>query len=99
MIDFIAYADGSNDLIDISNIIGVPVNELLTVIEKLEKVDLLTRCDLKMEKLTNCDFETLHRCPWGGDETPTEFLYKDFMGCEIVRCQECGLVFAKRKIK
>lgn len=45
MIDFIAYADGSNDLIDISNIIGVPVNELLTVIEKLEKVDLLTRCD------------------------------------------------------
>lgn len=44
MIDFIAYADGSNDLIDISNIIGVPVNELLTVIEKLEKVDLLTRC-------------------------------------------------------
>lgn len=45
MIDFIAYADGSNDLIDISNIIGVPVNELLTEIEKLEKVDLLTRCD------------------------------------------------------
>ena len=45
MIDFISYADGSNDLIDISNIIGVPVNELLTVIEKLEKVDLLTRCD------------------------------------------------------
>ena len=45
MIDFIAYADGSNDLIDLSNIIGVPVNELLTVIEKLEKVDLLTRCD------------------------------------------------------
>ncbi|CAK7025204.1 DUF4910 domain-containing protein [uncultured Phascolarctobacterium sp.] len=45
MIDFIAYADGSNDLIDISNIIGVPVNELLTVIEKLKKVDLLTRCD------------------------------------------------------
>ena len=44
MIDFIAYADGSNDLIDISNIIGVPVNELLTVIEKLEKVDLLPRC-------------------------------------------------------
>lgn len=45
MTDFIAYADGSNDLIDISNIIGVPVNELLTVIEKLEKVDLLMRCD------------------------------------------------------
>lgn len=51
-----------------------------------------------MEKLTNYDFETLHRCPWGGDETPTEFLYKDFMGCEIVRCQECGLVFAKQRL-
>ena len=45
MIDFIAYADGSNDLIDISNIISVPVKELLIVIEKLKKVDLLTRCD------------------------------------------------------
>lgn len=45
MIDFIAYADGSNDLIDISNIIGVPVNELLTVIEELKESNLLIRCD------------------------------------------------------
>ena len=41
MIDFIAYADGSNDLIDISNIIGVPVNELFPVVEKLLEHDLI----------------------------------------------------------
>lgn len=45
MIDFIAYADGSNDLIDISNIIGVPVQDLLIVVEKLKQEGLLMRCD------------------------------------------------------
>lgn len=39
--NFIAYADGSNDLIDISNIIGVPVKELLTVLESLLANNLL----------------------------------------------------------
>lgn len=39
--DFIAYADGNNDLIDISNIIGVPVKELLPIVEKLKSNDLL----------------------------------------------------------
>lgn len=40
MSDFIAYADGTNDLIDISNIIGVPVKDLLPIVEKL-KINLL----------------------------------------------------------
>ena len=31
MMDFIAYADGTNDLIDISNIIGKPVQEILPI--------------------------------------------------------------------
>ena len=35
MTNFIAYADGSNDVIDISNIIGEPVHVLISVIEKL----------------------------------------------------------------
>lgn len=35
MMDFIAYADGSNDLIDISNRIGVPVNELIPIASQL----------------------------------------------------------------
>jgi len=39
--NFIAYADGSNDLIDISNIIGVPVSELLEILEKLLANNLL----------------------------------------------------------
>ena len=46
MMNFIAYADGENDLIDISNKTGVPVRELYPVIEKLMKVDLLTAGDL-----------------------------------------------------
>ena len=35
MQNFIAYADGRNDLIGISNIIGVPVDELISVVKKL----------------------------------------------------------------
>ena len=42
MMDFIAYADGKNDLIDISHKTGVPVRELYPIIEKLMKVNLLT---------------------------------------------------------
>lgn len=42
MMNFTAYADGENDLIDISNKINVPVWELCTIIEKLKQVDLLT---------------------------------------------------------
>ncbi len=42
MMDFIAYADGKNDLIDISNKTGVPAWELYPIIEKLMKVNLLT---------------------------------------------------------
>lgn len=41
LMDFIAYADGSNDLFDISNIIGVPVRELLPEIKKLRENDLV----------------------------------------------------------
>lgn len=41
MLHFISYADGKNDLIDISNKINVPVWELYPIIEKLLKADLL----------------------------------------------------------
>lgn len=45
MVDFIAYADGKRDLIDISNTIHVPVSELSGVIDKLLAADLLERKD------------------------------------------------------
>lgn len=35
MMNFMAYADGNNDLIDISNIINVPMQNLIRIIEKL----------------------------------------------------------------
>ena len=41
--DFIAYADGTNDMISISNIIGVPVDELILLAEKLAENDLLEK--------------------------------------------------------
>ena len=41
MRNFIAYADGKNDLIDISEKIKVPVWELYPIVEKLTKADLL----------------------------------------------------------
>lgn len=42
MMDFIAYADGENDLADISSRINVPVWELYPIIEKLKEAGLLT---------------------------------------------------------
>lgn len=39
---FIAYADGRNDLIGISNIIGTPVDELIPIKDKLVEHQLLT---------------------------------------------------------
>jgi len=41
MLNFLAYADGTNDLIDISNIIHVPVRDLYPIIDKLTAADLL----------------------------------------------------------
>ncbi len=41
IMNFISYADGDHDLIDISNKIDVPVWELYPIIEKLLKADLI----------------------------------------------------------
>lgn len=41
MTNFIAYADGTNDLIEISNIIGCPIRELIDVVNLLLKNDLI----------------------------------------------------------
>ena len=41
MRDLIAYADGKNDLFDISRIIGVPPFELIPIVRKLEQHDLI----------------------------------------------------------
>ena len=40
--DFTAYADGSHDLIDVSNIINVPINVLIDIKNKLQANDLLS---------------------------------------------------------
>jgi aminopeptidase-like protein len=40
--DFTAYADGSHDLIDVSNIINVPINVLIDIKNKLQAHDLLS---------------------------------------------------------
>lgn len=45
MTNFIAYSDGRNDLIDISNRIKVPVSELIDVLKKLSAHDLLEISD------------------------------------------------------
>lgn len=52
-----------------------------------------------MNKLLDSDFEILDKCPW--DDNPAEtatFLYQDDMGCDVVRCPECGIVYAKRRL-
>jgi aminopeptidase-like protein len=42
MQDFIAYADGRNDLIAMSDILQVPVDELIAIKDKLMEHHLLT---------------------------------------------------------
>jgi len=51
MMDFIAYADGNNDLLEISNIIRKPVREIVTIAEKLLEAGLLET--VKEENLTH----------------------------------------------
>jgi aminopeptidase-like protein len=41
MMNFIAYADGNNDLIDIANIIGVQAEELFEIVEKMKRAELI----------------------------------------------------------
>jgi aminopeptidase-like protein len=41
MINFLAYADGTNDLIDISNIINIPVSELFELVALLRENNLI----------------------------------------------------------
>lgn len=41
MINFITYADGTNDLIDIANILNISAKELFDIIAKLQLVNLL----------------------------------------------------------
>ena len=49
--------------------------------------------------LLDSDFENLSNCPWDGENTEdAELMYIDPMGCEVVRCLECGLVYARRRL-
>jgi len=52
-----------------------------------------------MYEFVDEDFESLDSCPWD-DASVDEatFLYQDDMGCEIVRCSRCGVVYAKRRL-
>ncbi len=43
--NLVAYCDGDNDLIAISDLIGTPVRELVPLVEKLEAAELLRRVD------------------------------------------------------
>ena len=49
--DFIAYADGTNDLIGISSIINKPVWEIVPISEKLLKSGLIE--EIREEKIFN----------------------------------------------
>jgi aminopeptidase-like protein len=44
LLDLLAYADGTNDLIDISTTIGVPVSDLVPLVDALRGAGLLAEC-------------------------------------------------------
>ena len=45
MMDFLAYADGRNDLISIADIIGVPVSDILPIVSRLKEAGLISEID------------------------------------------------------
>ncbi len=47
MLNFIAYADGKTNLVEISNIINLPVQELIPIIEKLVEAKLISIVESK----------------------------------------------------
>lgn len=49
MMDFLAYADGTKDLLEISDLIGVPMDELAAIARRLSQVGLLTKSYQKAE--------------------------------------------------
>ena len=51
IMNFVAYADGNHDLVDISNKINVSVQELYPIVEKLLKADLLSFLGKKINLL------------------------------------------------
>ncbi len=50
MSNFIAYADGTNDLIDISNMIGAPTKAVIPIVRQLLKTDLLEKLVINIVK-------------------------------------------------
>lgn len=52
-----------------------------------------------MIALQDEDFEVLAHCPWDGvDSSDAEILYTDDMGCDVVRCPSCSVVYARRRL-
>ena len=51
MTNFIAYADGSNDLFDISNMIRVPTERLIKIADTLQTAGLLERGETKKNRI------------------------------------------------
>ncbi|MDR0664487.1 MAG: hypothetical protein LBF86_03055 [Helicobacteraceae bacterium] len=45
MMNFLAYADGTNDLVDIANIIGVYAGDLIALAQTLENEGLIVKND------------------------------------------------------
>lgn len=55
--------------------------------------------DEGMEQLLDTDFEVLEKCPWDDASAEMgEYLYTDDMGCEVLRCKSCGILYAKRRL-
>ncbi|MGG3888384.1 DUF4910 domain-containing protein [Metabacillus fastidiosus] len=51
MMNFIAYADGETDLVEISNLINVPVKTLYPIIDKLYNAELISKVNKNEKKL------------------------------------------------
>lgn len=52
-----------------------------------------------MRELYETDYEKLNKCPWCGEQSSaSKILYVDDLNCPIVKCNNCGIIYAKNRL-
>jgi SAM-dependent methyltransferase len=52
-----------------------------------------------VKKLLQNDYEALKKCPWCGHSSDdSEYEYTDDLKCNVVKCNHCGIIYAKNRL-
>lgn len=99
--DILAYSDGEKDIVDISNIIGIPINKIMPAIYVLIKNNLLIssgrneKCIVKNEIFEQDEcLKDVEECPWC-----LSTQYDILFSCnsfDVCKCKKCEFVFSSK---